>query len=153
VKFREEFRPLAPAVKAERAEDYFDLPPATEMRHMTVAVPVREHMRGTIPAVVHDDGTARVQVVHHTDNPRFWRILDEFERLCAVPVLINTSLNIKGQPTARAGAEAFRTFASSSLDIVVIGDRLYAKPAAVAAASDAIAAAVLTARGVTGPSA
>jgi carbamoyltransferase len=153
VKFREEFRPLAPAVRAERADDYFVLPPHTGLRHMTVAVPVRGAVRAEIPAVVHDDGTARVQVVHRDDNPRFWRILDEFERLCGVPVLVNTSLNIKGQPTARAGAEAFRTFASSSLDAVVIGDRLYAKPDTVTAAANAVAAAELAAshNGATAP--
>lgn len=139
VKFREEFRPLAPAVKAELAGDWFVLPPGTNMRHMTVAVPVRPSMANRIAAVVHDDGTARVQAVHRADNPRFWRILDEFERLTGTPVLMNTSLNVKGQPTARAGAEAFRTFDSSRLDILVLGDRLYAKPEAVPAAERAVA--------------
>ncbi|MFY1683543.1 carbamoyltransferase [Micromonospora sp. WMMD730] len=138
VKFREEFRPLAPAVMAERADDWFVVPPGTNMRHMTVAVPVRPGMAERIAAVVHDDGTARVQAVHRADNPRFWRILDEFERLTGTPVLMNTSLNVKGQPTARAGAEAFRTFASSSLDVLVLGDRLYAKPEAVPAVERAL---------------
>lgn len=81
VKFREEFRPLAPAVMAERADDWFVVPPGTNMRHMTVAVPVRPGMAERIAAVVHDDGTAQVQAVHRADNPRFWRILNEFERL------------------------------------------------------------------------
>ncbi|MEE6261676.1 carbamoyltransferase family protein [Plantactinospora sonchi] len=141
VKFREEFRPLAPAVKAERADEWFVVPAGTNMRHMTVAVPVRPASAGRIAAVVHDDGTARVQAVHQVDNPRFWRILDEFERLTGTPVLMNTSLNVKGQPTARAGAEAFRTFDSSRLDVLVVGDRLYAKPEAVSAAEQAVSAA------------
>ncbi|MEE6310799.1 carbamoyltransferase C-terminal domain-containing protein [Plantactinospora veratri] len=140
VKFREEFRPLAPAVKAESASRFFAVPAGTNLRHMTVAVAVHPHARPVIPAVVHDDGTARVQAVFAAENPRFWRILDEFERLCGVPVLMNTSLNVKGQPTARAGAEAFRTFASSGLDLVVIADRLYAKPSAVGDAAEALAA-------------
>ncbi|WP_422769917.1 carbamoyltransferase [Plantactinospora sp. WMMC1484] len=140
VKFREEFRPLAPAVKAESASRFFVLPAGTNLRHMTVAVAVHPHARPAIPAVVHDDGTARVQAVFAAESPRFWRILDEFERLCGVPVLMNTSLNVKGQPTARAGAEAYRTFASSGLDLVVIGDRLYAKPSAVEDATEALAA-------------
>ncbi|ADJ45418.1 carbamoyl transferase [Amycolatopsis mediterranei S699] len=145
VKFREEFRPLAPAVKAESADRYFVLPPATDLRHMTVAVGVHGPKRAEIPAVVHDDGTARVQVVHRRDAPRFWRILDEFERLSGVPVLVNTSLNVKGQPTARAGAEAFHTFTTSELDAIVIGERLYAKPGVVTAAANAVAAAELAA--------
>jgi carbamoyltransferase len=140
VKFREEFRPLAPAVKAECADRFFVVPAGTNLRHMTVAVAVRPHARSAIPAVVHDDGTARVQTVYEAENPRFWRILDEFERLCGVPVLMNTSLNIKGRPTARAGAEAFHTFTSSGLDVVVIADRLYAKPSAVGDTAEALAA-------------
>ncbi|MFY1693123.1 carbamoyltransferase [Plantactinospora sp. WMMB782] len=140
VKFREEFRPLAPAVKAEAAGRFFVVPAGVDLRHMTVAVAVHPHARSAIPAVLHDDGTARVQAVYPAESPRFWRILDEFERLCGVPVLMNTSLNVKGQPTARAGAEAYRTFASSGLDLVVIADRLYAKPSAVGDAAEALAA-------------
>lgn len=131
VKFREDFRPLAPAVKAECAATYFEVPPGTNMRHMTVAVPVRPDRAAEIAAVVHDDGTARVQQVEAAEHPRFWRILDEFERLTGVGVLMNTSLNIKGQPTARSAAEAYRTFDSSELDVVFIGNRLYAKDCAV----------------------
>lgn len=141
VKFRESFRPLAPAVKAERAAEYFLLPDGAVMRHMTVAAPVRAEAKREIPAVVHDDGTARVQCVDAAEVPRLWRILDSFERLTGVPVLINTSLNVKGQPTARDGLEAFRTFCSSSLDVVFIGDTVYAKPGWVDRVVDAIAGA------------
>nr|WP_052478825.1 carbamoyltransferase C-terminal domain-containing protein [Kibdelosporangium sp. MJ126-NF4]CEL20839.1 Carbamoyltransferase [Kibdelosporangium sp. MJ126-NF4]CTQ98356.1 Carbamoyltransferase [Kibdelosporangium sp. MJ126-NF4] len=131
VKFREDFRPLAPAVKAECARRYFEIPDGTNMRHMTVAVPARRDRAGEIPAVIHDDGTARVQEVHEAEHPRMWRVLDEFERLTGVGVLMNTSLNVKGQPTARSAAEVYRTFHLSELDIVFIGDRLYAKEWAV----------------------
>jgi carbamoyltransferase len=131
VKFREGFRPLAPIVKSECGTRYFQLPAGTNMRHMTVAVPVRPERAGEIAAVVHDDGTARVQVVYAAEQPRLWRILDEFERLTGVGVLINTSLNIKGQPTARSASEAFRTFDSSALDALVIGTSLYVKEWAV----------------------
>nr|ADK54872.1 carbamoyltransferase [uncultured soil bacterium] len=131
VKFREDFRPLAPAVKSERATKYFSIPAGTNMRHMTVAVPVLPDRAAEIPAVVHDDGTARVQQVYAAEHPRFWRILDEFERMTGVGVLMNTSLNVKGQPTARSASEAYRTFDSSSLDVVFIGDRLYAKDSVV----------------------
>jgi carbamoyltransferase len=139
VKFREGFRPLAPVVKMERAGDYFVIPAGAGMRHMTVAVPVRAHRQEEIAAVVHDDGTARVQCVHQAEVPRLWQILDRFERLTGVPVLVNTSLNVKGQPTARDGFEAFRTFHSSSLDVVFIGDTCYAKADWAQRAAQAIA--------------
>lgn len=126
VKFREGFRPLAPMVMAERAHEWFELPPA-QLRHMTVATPVRPGSAARIPAVVHDDGTARIQVVHRTDLPRIWRVLDEFAALTGVPVLMNTSLNVKGQPTARDGSEAYRTFTGSDLEVLVIGRTVYAK--------------------------
>jgi carbamoyltransferase len=132
VKFREGFRPLAPAVLAERADELFVIPPGTNMRHMTVAVPVRPGRAKDIPAVVHDDGTARVQCVFKDENPRFWRILDHFARLTGVPVLMNTSLNVKGQPTARAGYDAYHTFTTSGLDVLFVADRVYAKAAWVA---------------------
>lgn len=132
VKFRESFRPLAPIVKSDLAQRYFHVPPGTNMRHMTVAVAVRTEAVGEIPAVVHDDGTARVQMVYSAEQPRLWRILDEFERHTGVGVLINTSLNVKGQPTARSASEAFRTFDGSRLDVVIIGKWLYAKEWAVA---------------------
>ena len=132
VKFREDFRPLAPAVKAECSRRFFEIPDGANMRHMTLAVRVRPERAGDIAAVVHDDGTARVQEVHRGEHPRFWHILDEFERLTGVGVLMNTSLNVKGQPTARSASEAYRTFHTSELDVVFIGDRLYAKEWAVA---------------------
>ncbi|HEY2443901.1 MAG TPA: carbamoyltransferase C-terminal domain-containing protein [Streptosporangiaceae bacterium] len=128
VKFREGFRPLAPAVKAERTNDYFEVPAGVNMRHMTVAVPARPSRRADIPAVIHGDGTSRIQAVHAAEAPRLWRILDHFEQLTGIPMVVNTSLNVKGQPTARDGSEAFRTFTSSALDVVIIGDRLYTKP-------------------------
>lgn len=147
VKFREGFRPLAPVVKAECGTRYFQLPAGTNMRHMTVAVPVRPERAGEIAAVVHDDGTARVQVVYAAEQPRLWRILDEFERLTGVGVLINTSLNVKGQPTARSASEAFRTFDNSALDALVIGTSLYAKQWAV---PDVLAATMPADRVATG---
>jgi carbamoyltransferase len=139
VKFREGFRPLAPAVKAEAADRYFDIPAGANVRHMTVAVPARATRRSDIAAVVHDDGTSRVQVVLAAEHPVFWSILDHFERLTGVPVLMNTSLNVKGQPTARDAAEAYVTFDSSHLDVAFIGDVVYAKPEPLRAVQAALA--------------
>jgi len=121
VKFRQEFRPLAPAVLAEHADEYFEIPVGADMRHMTVAVPVRMAKRHLIPAVVHVDGTARVQVVHRSSAPRFWSLLKSFHDRTGVPVLLNTSLNVRGQPIACNRADAVRVFGSSALDALVVG--------------------------------
>lgn len=121
VKFRQEFRPLAPAVLAEHADEYFEIPAGADMRHMTVAVPVRRAKQHMIPAVVHVDGTARVQVVHRSSAPRFWSLLKSFHDRTGVPVLLNTSLNVRGQPIARNRADAARVFGSSALDALVVG--------------------------------
>lgn len=121
VKFRQEFRPLAPAVLAEYAAEYFEIPDGAEMRHMTVAVPVRRAKQHLIPAVVHVDGTARVQVVHRSSAPRFWSLLKSFQDRTGVPVLLNTSLNVRGQPIARNRADAARVFRASALDALIAG--------------------------------
>lgn len=121
VKFRQEFRPLAPAVLAEHADEYFEIPARADMKHMTVAVPVRRAKRHLIPAVVHVDGSARVQVVYHSSAPRFWSLLKSFQDRTGVPVLLNTSLNMRGQPIARNRADAVRVFRSSALDALVVG--------------------------------
>jgi len=129
VKFRQEFRPLAPAVLAEHADEYFEIPAGADLRHMTVAVPVRKARRHLIPAVVHLDGTARVQVVHRLSAPRFWSLLKSFHDRTGVPVLLNTSLNVRGQPIARSRADAVRVFDSSALDALVIGNNVLLRPA------------------------
>jgi carbamoyltransferase len=129
VKFREGFRPLAPAVLAERTQEFFDVPAGANARHMTLAVPVRPSARAAIPAVVHADGTARVQVVHREDAPGLAALLEQFDRLTGVPVLLNTSLNVKGQPMAATAADAVWTFENSAMDVLYVGDEVRLKDA------------------------
>ena len=96
VKFREPYRPFAPSVLQENVEDYFHFHGTSP--YMTFVCRVRDDRKAEIPAVTHVDGTARIQTVSREHNPRFWRLLNEFKALTGVPVLLNTSFNVKGEP-------------------------------------------------------
>ena len=129
IKFRESFRPFAPSVLAERAEEYFDLPNAARRwpaRFMLLVVPVRPEKRAVIPAVCHQ-GTARPQIVFRRTNARYYDLIDRFGRLTGVPVLLNTSFNLRGEPIVNTPADAVRTFLRSELDILVMENFLVTK--------------------------
>jgi carbamoyltransferase len=119
IKKRELFRPFAPSVKRERAAAFFDAPATSPF--MNITVPVRPECRSLIPAVTHVDGTARIQTVDQESNPRYWSLLDLFERRTGVPVLLNTSFNIQ-EPIVCTPEEAIRTFRGSRVDALAIGD-------------------------------
>ena len=129
VKFREEFRPFAPAVPAEAAARFFELPPGGERlaRFMSGVFPVRREWRQRLAAVTHVDGTARVQVVEPAMEPRFHALLQEVGRRSGVPVLLNTSLNLAGEPIASGAAEAYSTFRRSDIDLIVCGPVVVAR--------------------------
>lgn len=114
VKFREPFRPFAPVVLADRAAGYFQL--GQPSPYMSIAVPVTALARQLIPAVVHANGTARVQTLTPADNPFLASVLQRFAELTGVPVLINTSLNVKGKPISGTPQMAVDCLASSGLD-------------------------------------
>ena len=124
IKKREGFRPFAPAVVAERAADYFDVEPGDEetYAHMLFVVPVRPEHRASLPAITHIDGTARVQTVSASTNPRFHEVLKAFEAKTGLPILLNTSFNVKGQPIVCTPQEAIDTFLDAKLDALVLGD-------------------------------
>lgn len=119
IKKRELFRPFAPSVKAEKASEYFEIDQPSPF--MTIVVPVRPEKRRAIPAVTHVDGTARPQTVDREVNPRYWKLLDRFEQLTGVPVLLNTSFNIQ-EPIVCTAEDALATFARSGVDALAIGD-------------------------------
>ncbi|MCX8020062.1 MAG: hypothetical protein N2747_06165 [Chitinophagaceae bacterium] len=121
VKYRESFRPFAPAVLAERAEEIFDLRPGRKVRFMERVVPIREHWKDKLGAVNHVDGTGRVQTVERELNPRFYDLINEFGKITGVPVLLNTSYNLNGEPIVMTPEHAIRTFFSCGLDILVLG--------------------------------
>jgi carbamoyltransferase len=124
IKKREGFRPFAPAVIAERASEYFEVDPGDEetFAHMLFVVPVRPAHRAALPAITHVDGTARVQTVDRATNARFYEVLKSFEARAGIPILLNTSFNVKGQPIVCTPTEAVDTFLAARLDALVIGD-------------------------------
>ncbi len=130
IKFREPFRPFAPSVLVERTQEYFEL--ADPARHhparfMLYVVDVKDAKRGVIPAVTHVDGTARVQTVLRETNPLYYRLIETFGEATGVPVVLNTSFNLKGEPIVNTPAEAFHTFRESGMDALVLGHCLIAK--------------------------
>lgn len=131
IKFREPFRPFAPAVPAEDADRFFDMPAvrgAWQPEHFMLAVhPVRDAWRARLPAITHVDGTARVQAVRADVNPRLHALLRRFERTGGVPVLLNTSFNLNGEPIVNSPADALATFTHSGLDALVLGHRIVTK--------------------------
>lgn len=123
IKFREPYRPFAPSVLAECAETYFDLPRATEhmpARYMLYVVPVRPQYRSTLPAITHADGTGRLQTVFREYSPRYHRLIERFGQATGVPVLLNTSFNLRGEPIVTTPANAFSTYSRSEMDVLVL---------------------------------
>jgi len=127
VKFRQAFRPFAPAVLAERSAEIFE--GEEESPFMLLAKKVHPEWRDKIPAIVHVDGTARVQTVRESQNPLFYRLLKEFEALTGVPVLLNTSFNIRGEPIVETPENALDCYLSTGMDYLAMHDLLISKTA------------------------
>jgi len=145
IKYRESFRPFAPAIKADKVSDWFEQDSASP--YMLFVAPVAKVKltapeageenptglqrlylrRSEIPAVTHVDCSARVQTVHEHTNPRFYHLLDEFERLTACPLLVNTSFNVRGEPIVNTPEDAYRCFMRTEMDYLVMGNYLLAK--------------------------
>jgi carbamoyltransferase len=132
VKYREEFRPFAPAVPAEVADRYFELPPGglRLCRFMSGVFPVRPEWRSRLAAVTHVDGTARVQAVDAGVSPRFHALLLAFGARTGIPVLLNTSFNLAGEPIVARAVEGYSTFRRSGIDLLVAGRCVVGKAAA-----------------------
>jgi len=129
IKYREEFRPFAPAVPLEHAERFFELPPggAGLARFMSGVFPVRREWRDRLAAVTHVDGTARVQIVDRAMAPRFHALLEAYGGRSGIPVLLNTSFNLAGEPIVNRAVEGYSTFLRSGIDLLVGGDVLVSK--------------------------
>jgi carbamoyltransferase len=130
IKFREPFRPFAPSVLAESAERFFDLPDAPHhypARFMLYVVDVKEGQADVLPAITHVDGTARLQTVHKGESPLYYKLIDRFGQATGVPVILNTSFNLKGEPIVTTPANAFSTFSRSGMDSLVLGNCLIRK--------------------------
>jgi carbamoyltransferase len=145
IKFRESFRPFAPAVLAERAHEYFDMRPGEQSPYMLLVAKVRpeqrlqvddtsvrglsrlQQPRSTVPAVTHVDDSARVQTVDRERNPRFHRIISRFADRTGCPVVINTSFNVRGEPIVNSPQDAFRCFMATDMDALAMGPFLLLK--------------------------
>jgi carbamoyltransferase len=132
IKYREEFRPFAPVVTAEAADRYFDLPPggARLARFMSGVFPVRPEWRSQLAGVTHVDGSARVQVLERDMAPRLHALLDAYGRRTGIPVLLNTSFNLSGEPIVTRALEGYSSFRRCGIDLLVAGPTLVSKRAA-----------------------
>ena len=146
IKYRESFRPFAPAVLAEDAPRYFDI--HTRSPYMLLVRPVQHdlrkplpadypqfgireklyHERSSLPAITHVDFSARVQTVHRETNPRFHALISAFKARTGVGVLVNTSFNVRGEPIVCTPEDAYRCFMRTEMDALVVGDHLFLKP-------------------------
>jgi carbamoyltransferase len=130
IKFREPYRPFAPSVLVERTADFFELAnPARQYpaRFMLYVVNVRESKRDVLPAITHVDGTGRLQTVHRDVSPRYYRLIECLGQATGVPVVMNTSFNLKGEPIVNTPKEAFQTFSRSDMDVLVLDNYLIEK--------------------------
>ncbi|MFA6432163.1 MAG: carbamoyltransferase C-terminal domain-containing protein, partial [Candidatus Margulisiibacteriota bacterium] len=127
VKYRESFRPFAPSVLEERAEEYFEIEKNMRVPFMEKVCMIRKEKQKVIPAVTHVDGSGRLQTVSKRTNPRYHRLISEFRKITGVPVLLNTSFNLNGEPIVCTPTDAIRTFYSCGLDMLVIGDYVVKK--------------------------
>ncbi len=125
VKFREGFRPFAPAVPLERAGEWFE--DARPSPYMLLSFLVRPQLRSRLPGVTHVDGSSRVQTVAREDDPRFHGLLAAFGGITGVPVLLNTSFNVRGEPIVCSPAEALDALGRTGLSAVVVGDLIFRK--------------------------
>lgn len=128
VKHREYFRPFAPSVLAEEAQEWFEIHGQSRSHQfMSFAFPVRREKRALVPAVLHVDGTSRLQTVTQEGNPKYHALISEFRRLTGIPLLLNTSFNASDEPIVLSPHDAVRTFCRTGLDFLVLGDLLVAR--------------------------
>ncbi len=126
IKFREGFRPFAPSVLEERAAEFFEMDGLRSSPFMLFVANVRPDRR-VIPSVTHVDGSARLQTVERRLNPLYHELIAEFGRQTGVPVIINTSFNVRGEPIVCTPADAYRCFMRTNMDWLVIGPFLLDK--------------------------
>jgi len=127
VKYREGFRPFAPSVLEEKVSQYFECDSKDRVPFMERVYLINLKKRSVIPAVTHVNGTGRLQTVSKKTNPRYHKLISEFEKLTGVPVVLNTSFNLKGEPIVMTPTDAIRTFMSSGLDALIMGNYVLEK--------------------------
>ena len=127
IKFRESFRPFAPATLFEKSHEVCDVERGYSCNYMEKVVQIRKENQLKLPAVTHSDGSGRLQTVRKEDNPFFYSIIQEFEKLTGIPVVLNTSFNVNGEPIVLSPDDALNTFFNSGLEYLVMEDWLIVK--------------------------
>ncbi len=121
IKFREFFRPFAPSVLLENVHEYFDVAPGTELPFMLKIPSVREEMKARLPAITHEDGTGRVQTVRRDVNPAYWDLITAVGQRTGIPVVVNTSFNVRGEPIVCSPEDAYNCFVKTGIDALFLG--------------------------------
>ncbi len=129
IKFRESFRPFAPTVLEERSQEYFAVPKSllgkgTPTPYMLLVAAVKKN---DVPAITHVDNTARLQTISEKENPLYWRLLKEFEKITGCPVIINTSFNVRSEPIVCTPQDAYNCFSKTEMDYLVMNNYLIDK--------------------------
>ncbi|HIE02602.1 MAG TPA: hypothetical protein EYP59_20345 [Thiotrichaceae bacterium] len=127
IKYRESYRPFAPAVPFEKAAKYFEVPVGYQCHFMEKVVMVRPQYREQLPAITHVDGSGRLQTVTKEHNQRFFKIIEQFEKMTGLPIVLNTSFNINGEPIVLSPDDALNTFFNSGLRYLVLDNFLVKK--------------------------
>ncbi|WP_142453271.1 carbamoyltransferase family protein [Gracilimonas mengyeensis] len=145
IKYRESFRPFAPSVMAEQAKYFFEM--KSDSPYMLLVQPVKKvlrkmvpgdfdkktlreklaHRRSELPAITHIDFSARIQTVHQETNPRYWKLLNAFNEIAGLGMLVNTSFNVRGEPIVCTPEDAYRCFMNTEMDYLVMGDFVFKK--------------------------
>lgn len=128
IKFREPFRPFAPVIKESEIENYFEVKNKNQypFRYMLMVLGIKEEKRKLIPAVDHE-GTGRVQTITKEGNPRYYKLVEKFAKKTGIPLLLNTSFNLKGEPIVNSPINAYNTFINTGLDLLVLGNFIIEK--------------------------
>ena len=146
IKYRESFRPFAPAIKASAVSDWFEIDRASPYMLLVADVKKSKRIeistdeealfgieklhiaRSEIPAVTHVDYSARLQTIHEETNPRFHKLIDQFEQQTGCPILINTSFNVRGEPIVYSPEDAYQCFMRTDMDVLVLENVILLKP-------------------------
>jgi carbamoyltransferase len=130
VKFRESFRPFGPSILEDKTGEWFST--SYPSPYMILVYEVLPEKRQLVPAITHVDGTGRVQTVSKKHNPKYYRLIEEFEKLTGVPIVLNTSFNIRGEPIVRSSEQAIECFLNTGMDALFLGDFVLTKRTASA---------------------
>ena len=120
IKGRELFRPLAASILQEHAHEWFDMMGIEEAPYMTFSFKARESKKNLIPSVIHKDGSCRIQTIKFEQNPHYYKLIESFYELSGIPLILNTSFNLAGEPIVETIDDALRTFKSSKIDILYL---------------------------------